>query len=312
MNIEKELCLVCGKAVYPIDKVSVEKQIFHKSCFRCKHCNGVLKLGSYASMNSVYYCKPHFKQLFASKGNYSEGFGKLKPQQEHDLKSGKTPEASPGASPSVAKKETPAESHVVNTSEPTIANTVEVAQPSAESERASEDGEKKEETKSGPSVKELTQSQNKAVAAASSETQRVEPKSTGGSPKVTTTSNKCQVCEKTVYPMEQLVADEKVFHKTCFKCSHCGGGIKLGNYASMGGVFYCKPHFKQLFASKGNYSEGFGKLKPQHEHDLKSGKTTQVQNDNAEEANNTKADAQATEVPTATEEKTTEPETVEN
>lgn len=35
-------------------------------------------MGSYASMNGVTYCKPHFKQLFAVKGNYDEGFGKEK------------------------------------------------------------------------------------------------------------------------------------------------------------------------------------------------------------------------------------------
>jgi len=29
----------------------------------------------------------------------------------------------------------------------------------------------------------------------------------------------------------------------------------------MQGVMYCKPHFKQLFAAKGNYDEGFGKEK---------------------------------------------------
>lgn len=40
------------------------------------------------SMEGVTYCKPCFKKLFFSKGNYSEGFGKLKPQQEHDLKTG--------------------------------------------------------------------------------------------------------------------------------------------------------------------------------------------------------------------------------
>ena len=31
------------------------------------------------------------------------------------------------------------------------------------------------------------------------------------------------------------------------------------------GKLYCKPHFKQLFASKGNYNEGFGKQKLTHE-----------------------------------------------
>lgn len=33
----------------------------------------------------------------------------------------------------------------------------------------------------------------------------------------------------------------------------------LGNYASLHGKIYCKPHFKQLFKSKGNYDEGFGR-----------------------------------------------------
>lgn len=32
----------------------------------------------------------------------------------------------------------------------------------------------------------------------------------------------------------------------------------LGNYASLHGNVYCKPHFNQLFKAKGNYDEGFG------------------------------------------------------
>jgi hypothetical protein len=87
-TVQKETCLVCEKPVYAQDRLSADEKIFHKGCFRCKHCNSVLKLGSYAAMGGEFYCKPHFKQLFTSKGNYSEGFGKLKPQQEHDLKSG--------------------------------------------------------------------------------------------------------------------------------------------------------------------------------------------------------------------------------
>jgi hypothetical protein len=30
----------------------------------------VLSLGNYAALEGAYYCKPHFKQLFALKGNY--------------------------------------------------------------------------------------------------------------------------------------------------------------------------------------------------------------------------------------------------
>uniref|UniRef100_A0A4W5NC18 LIM zinc-binding domain-containing protein n=1 Tax=Hucho hucho TaxID=62062 RepID=A0A4W5NC18_9TELE len=71
-------------------------------------------------------------------------------------------------------------------------------------------------------------------------------------------SELCTVCRKRVYPMECLIADKHNFHKSCFRCEHCSGKLSLGNYASLHGRMYCKPHFKQLFKSKGNYDEGFG------------------------------------------------------
>lgn len=75
---------------------------------------------------------------------------------------------------------------------------------------------------------------------------------------------KCVVCSKTAYVMDQLIADGIMYHKSCFRCSHCNNVLKLGNYAALDGKLYCKPHFKQLFASKGNYNEGFGKKKLTH------------------------------------------------
>ena len=33
----------------------------------------------------------------------------------------------------------------------------------------------------------------------------------------------------------------------------------VGTYAALEGIIYCKVHFKQLFKSKGNYDEGFGR-----------------------------------------------------
>lgn len=64
--------------------------------------------------------------------------------------------------------------------------------------------------------------------------------------------------------MESLIADKQNFHKSCFRCEHCRGKLSLGNYASLHGRMYCKPHYKQLFKSKGNYDEGFGQ-KPHKE-----------------------------------------------
>uniref|UniRef100_A0A5F8GI62 LIM domain and actin binding 1 n=1 Tax=Monodelphis domestica TaxID=13616 RepID=A0A5F8GI62_MONDO len=63
---------------------------------------------------------------------------------------------------------------------------------------------------------------------------------------------------KTVYPMERLLANQQVFHISCFRCFYCNNKLSLGTYASLHGRIYCKPHFNQLFKSKGNYDEGFG------------------------------------------------------
>ncbi|XP_062271541.1 LIM domain and actin-binding protein 1-like [Scomber scombrus] len=68
----------------------------------------------------------------------------------------------------------------------------------------------------------------------------------------------CIACLKTVYPLERLVSHQHVYHKACFRCVHCSTKLSLGNYASLHGNVYCKPHFSQLFKAKGNYDEGFG------------------------------------------------------
>ena len=43
----------------------------------------------------------------------------------------------------------------------------------------------------------------------------------------TGTTQKCKACEKTVYLVDQLTADNKVFHKSCFRCHHCKGTLKV-------------------------------------------------------------------------------------
>ena len=68
-------CAVCSKAVYLMDQIKVEDTCYHRWCFRCCECQATLKAGNYASAHGSLYCKAHFKQLFALKGNYDEGFG---------------------------------------------------------------------------------------------------------------------------------------------------------------------------------------------------------------------------------------------
>ncbi|KAH3887991.1 hypothetical protein DPMN_012012 [Dreissena polymorpha] len=72
-------------------------------------------------------------------------------------------------------------------------------------------------------------------------------------------TEKCSACEKTVYAMEKLEMNGLVYHKNCFKCSHCSSRLTPKTFSMNEGVIYCVNHFKQLFARKGNYDEGFGR-----------------------------------------------------
>lgn len=36
----------------------------------------------------------------------------------------------------------------------------------------------------------------------------------------------CVSCLKIVYPLERLVANQQVYHTTCFRCSHCNTKLR--------------------------------------------------------------------------------------
>ncbi|XP_014507933.1 LIM domain-containing protein WLIM2a-like [Vigna radiata var. radiata] len=67
----QEKCTKCKKTVYPLEKLTVEGEFYHKSCFRCAHGGCFLTPSTYAALDGYLYCKPHFSQLFKEKGSYS-------------------------------------------------------------------------------------------------------------------------------------------------------------------------------------------------------------------------------------------------
>ncbi|XP_059311129.1 LIM domain-containing protein PLIM2b-like isoform X2 [Lycium ferocissimum] len=66
----QDKCAACDKTVYPLEKVTMEGESFHKSCFKCAHGGCPLTHATYASLDGNLYCKHHFAQLFMEKGNY--------------------------------------------------------------------------------------------------------------------------------------------------------------------------------------------------------------------------------------------------
>ncbi|KAF7816363.1 LIM domain-containing protein WLIM2b-like [Senna tora] len=67
----QEKCATCGKTAYPLEKVTVEGQSYHKSCFKCSHGGCSLSPSNYAALEGILYCKHHFSQLFREKGSYN-------------------------------------------------------------------------------------------------------------------------------------------------------------------------------------------------------------------------------------------------
>ncbi|KAH9260015.1 hypothetical protein BASA81_001787 [Batrachochytrium salamandrivorans] len=70
----------------------------------------------------------------------------------------------------------------------------------------------------------------------------------------------CVVCNSPVYKMEEVIVDKMMMHKQCFQCEHCKRQLTMGNFACInGGMFYCKPHYFEVFSqSGGKYEKAFG------------------------------------------------------
>ncbi|XP_042512653.1 LIM domain-containing protein WLIM2b-like [Macadamia integrifolia] len=67
----QDKCATCNKTAYPLEKVTVEGESYHKSCFKCSHGGCSLTPSSYAALDGILYCKHHFAQLFKEKGSYN-------------------------------------------------------------------------------------------------------------------------------------------------------------------------------------------------------------------------------------------------
>lgn len=67
---------------------------------------------------------------------------------------------------------------------------------------------------------------------------------------VEASSVRCTACDKVVYQMEQMKAENQFWHRNCFRCTTCNKALSVDTYQSHEGILYCKPHFKQLFSPK--------------------------------------------------------------
>uniref|UniRef100_T1GVD5 LIM zinc-binding domain-containing protein n=1 Tax=Megaselia scalaris TaxID=36166 RepID=T1GVD5_MEGSC len=61
----------------------------------------------------------------------------------------------------------------------------------------------------------------------------------------------CQVCEKPVYKMEEILIKKKIsFHRNCFKCVECRKPLSADFFQSEDGTLYCSIHWKKKFEKR--------------------------------------------------------------
>ncbi|KAL5211378.1 hypothetical protein ABZP36_022225 [Zizania latifolia] len=94
----QDKCAACQKTVYPLEKLTLEGESYHKSCFKCSHGGCILTTSSYAALNGILYCKIHFSQLFKEKGSYNHLIKTAQSKKESE-------EAAPEAATEAGEKE---------------------------------------------------------------------------------------------------------------------------------------------------------------------------------------------------------------
>ncbi|XP_072035131.1 uncharacterized protein [Amphiura filiformis] len=62
-NPEVDKCCMCNKNVYSMEKLEVNKKVYHQHCFKCAFCNKILSLSHYSLYAGNVYCKPHQRKV---------------------------------------------------------------------------------------------------------------------------------------------------------------------------------------------------------------------------------------------------------
>lgn len=62
----------------------------------------------------------------------------------------------------------------------------------------------------------------------------------------------CESCGQRVFLMERLGVENRVFHRTCFKCCTCHCKLKAGSYEydALSDKFYCRQHYREALRSQ--------------------------------------------------------------
>lgn len=73
-----------------------------------------------------------------------------------------------------------------------------------------------------------------------------------GAKRGTMGAERCEECGERVYLMERLGVENRVFHRTCFKCHTCHIKLKAGSYEydTHTDRFYCRQHYREALRNQ--------------------------------------------------------------
>lgn len=54
-------------------------------------------------------------------------------------------------------------------------------------------------------------------------------------------------CDKTVYLVDKLTADNRIYHKACFRCHHCKGTLKVPFFTFFHPFFHIQLELVKIF-----------------------------------------------------------------
>ena len=227
-------CPVCDKRVYKMEEILAMNKSWHKTCFTCGINNGdgcgrTMQKGAFLDHKGTPYCNNCYNKNFKARG-FGYGSASL-------------------SSVPVTTKEDSASTKTTSTHKISATDT-----PSSLSSGAPKPANRRGSggsmglaamlatQKSSSSGEFITSGGIGAAATVQSKTEN--------------NTSKCPVCDKSVYKMEEILAMNKSWHKSCFTCGAqkgdgCKRTMQSGTFLDHDNTPYCNTCYNKNFKQKG-------------------------------------------------------------
>eukprot|EP01096_Ripella_sp_DP13-Kostka_P004642 TRINITY_DN169_c0_g1_i1.p1 TRINITY_DN169_c0_g1~~TRINITY_DN169_c0_g1_i1.p1 ORF type:complete len:478 (-),score=229.87 TRINITY_DN169_c0_g1_i1:228-1580(-) len=223
-------CAGCGKTVYPNEALRALTGVWHKGCLKCSECAITLNLATVQSFENKPYCKTHKPAHKATQVADKTTQSALSAPRAAGLSQGvdKTQRMTfaPGRGGPIRARGARGGAGAGGATHASVA----AAGPGASSSAP----------RASPAA--AAAAAPRVASPAASAPRGISTARPGAAPKFGSQSNKCPICEKTVYAQEELKFQDRSYHKACFKCSTCQLALNFKTAQSFQNIVYCAVH----------------------------------------------------------------------